>query len=240
MNIDIKYTFDIIRIIIGVTILSYATFTDIKTRLASNILWVIMGSIGIIFIIIQFLTIGFDDLFQLVFIPIIIILMFVFFQLRLLFGGADAKAIMALAILLPIQPSIFNFPLWNNSIMPYSWSIFTNALVLFLIIPISLFFYNLINRNIEFPHLFMGYKMNIDQAKKSFVWPLERIKNGQRKLSYMPKDFDTSKEFELFKKKGIEEIWVTPKVPFMIPLLAGFIVSFIFGDILMSFLQYIL
>ena len=39
-------------------------------------------------------------------------------------------------------------------------------------------------------------------------------------------------ELKAFEKECISEIWVTPKVPFMIPLLAGFLFSFILGDIL--------
>ncbi len=240
MNIDINFIIDIVRILTGLIILSYASYSDIKTRLASNILWLVMGIIGIVLIVIQFFTIGFDNIYQLAFIPIIIIIMYVFFQMRLIFGGADAKAIMALAILVPVQPMIFSFPLWSKSIMPYTWVIFTNSLILFLFIPISLFGYNLIKRNIEFPHLFMGYKMDINKAKKSFIWPLERIKDGKRKFYYMPKEFDSEKELKLFEKEGIKEIWVTPKVPFMIPLLVGFIVSFIFGDILMNLLSYLI
>jgi preflagellin peptidase FlaK len=53
----------------------------------------------------------------------------------------------------------------------------------------------------------------------------------------MPKDFDVEDELNEFEKKGINEIWVTPKIPFMIPLLAGFIVAFIFGDILFTIMQ---
>jgi prepilin signal peptidase PulO-like enzyme (type II secretory pathway) len=36
----------------------------------------------------------------------------------------------------------------------------------------------------------------------------------------------------VFEKEGIKDIWVTPKIPFMIPLLAGFLTSFFLGDIL--------
>jgi len=76
--------------------------------------------------------------------------------------------------------------------------------------------------------------MDIKKAKEKFVWPLEKIKDGKRKFMYMPKDFDVKEELEEFEKKGIKEIWVTPKIPFMIPLLAGFICSFIIGDILFN------
>ena len=38
--------------------------------------------------------------------------------------------------------------------------------------------------------------------------------------------------YDAFEKKGINKIWVTPKIPFMIPLFFGFTLSFFIGDIL--------
>ena len=143
--IETTIILDIIRLITGVVILSYASYTDIKTRRASNILWVIMGSIGGILLLTQYIMVDFGDkIYYLVFIPIMIILVYVLFQLRLIFGGADAKALMAIAILVPLQPSILEgFPLLGNSIMPASWYIFSNSVILFLFIPIGLLIYNL-------------------------------------------------------------------------------------------------
>jgi preflagellin peptidase FlaK len=237
MTLDISLLLDLSRLLVGILILTYASISDIKTRRASNLLWIIMGTIGGILLIIQYLTIGFDNLIQLIFIPIMIALMYVLFQLRLLFGGADAKAVMALAILVPIQPTIIGLPLWGNSFMPYSWVIFSNALILFLCIPLSLLIYNIFKKDTEFPHCILGYKMKIEKAKQSFVWPLEKIKDGKRKFSYMPKNNNVDSQLKIFEKQGIKEIWVTPKVPFMIPLLASFLVSFFLGDILINIIQ---
>lgn len=236
--LDTKLIFDIIRLVVGIIILSYASYTDIKTRRASNMLWVIMGVIGAILLAIQYFTAGFDNIFYLAFVPIMIAFMYVLFRLRLIFGGADAKAIMALAILVPLEPAILEFPLWKESIMPFSWVVFSNAIILFILIPLSLLIYNIIKRSVEFPYCVLGYKMSIEKAKQSFVWPLEKIKNGKRKFSYMPKEFDADEELKAFEDEGIKEIWVTPKVPFMIPLLAGFLVSFFLGDILSHVMQF--
>ena len=223
---------DVIRLVIGISILSYASYTDIKTRRASNILWIIMGVIGAILLIIQYFTIGFENMYYLLFIPIMIGLVYVLFQLRLIFGGADAKALMAIAILVPIEPAIGQIPIWKGGIMPFSWSIFANSLVVFVLIPISLLIYNITKKNIQFPYAFIGYKMSVQKAKEKFIWPLEKIVNGNRKFIFMPKDFDAEEELAEFEKNNITEIWVTPKIPFMIPLLFGFILAFIFGDIL--------
>jgi len=223
---------DIARLIIGITILGYASYTDIKTRKASNINWLVMGSIAAILLLLQYIIVGFDNLYYLLFIPIMIILIYVLFQLRLIFGGADAKALMAIAILLPLQPEIYNLPLWGKSFMPASWSVFSNSVILFLFIPIGMLIYNIAKKNIKLPYMLLGYKMDVKQAREKFVWPLEKIVEGKHKFVYMPKDFDIDEELDQFEKNNIKQVWVTPKIPFMIPLLAGFICIFIFGDIL--------
>jgi preflagellin peptidase FlaK len=223
---------DAIRFITGLTILLYASYTDIKTRRAPNILWFLMGAIGAILLAVQHFTIGFQNLFYLIFIPIMIGVVYALYQVRLIFGGADAKALMALAILVPLEPVLDQIPLWKGGFMPFSWSIFSNSLIVFLCIPISLFIFNVVKKNIEFPYSFLGYKMSIQKAKEKFVWPLEKLVDGKRKLVFMPKDFDAEEELAEFEKNNIAEIWVTPKIPFMIPLTVGFILAFIFGDIL--------
>ncbi len=225
-----------IRLITGIVLLAYASYTDVKTRRAANILWVIMAIVGAILLLIQYLDGGFPNVWYLVFIPIMIALMYLFFQMRLLFGGADAKALMALAILVPIQPIMGDLPIWS-SFMPGSWIIFANATILFLLIPISLLIYNIGKRHIQFPHSLLGYVISVEKAKQKFVWPLEKIKDGKRKLMYMPKNFDIDQELAEFEKQGITEIWVTPKIPFMIPLLIGFLLSFLLGDLLLQLVR---
>jgi len=240
MMVDVT-VLNLIRLITGAILLTYASYTDVKTRRAANKLWIIMAIIGAVLLLIQYLDGGFPNIWYLVFIPIMIALMYLFFQMRLLFGGADAKALMALAILVPIQPTMLGeqLPLWK-SFMPGSWIIFANATILFLLIPLSLLVYNIGKRNVKFPHSLLGYVITVEKAKQKFVWPLEKIKDGKRRLMYMPKNFDIDEELAEFEKQGITEIWVTPKIPFMIPLLIGFLVSFFLGDLLLQLVRVLL
>lgn len=240
MMVDVT-VLNLIRLITGAILLTYASYTDVKTRRAANKLWIIMAIIGAVLLLIQYLDGGFPNIWYLVFIPIMIALMYLFFQMRLLFGGADAKALMALAILVPIQPTMLGeqLPLWK-SFMPGSWIIFANATILFLLIPLSLLVYNIGKRNVRFPHSLLGYVITVEKAKQKFVWPLEKIKDGKRRLMYMPKNFDIDEELAEFEKLGISEIWVTPKIPFMIPLLIGFLVSFFLGDLLLQLVRVVL
>ena len=231
---NISSLLDATRLILGIIILGYASYSDIKTRRAANYLWVIMGVGGVILLLLQYILIGFDNPFYILFIPLMIGFIYLLFQLRLVFGGADAKALMALAILVPLQPMIYHLPIWEVATFtfPGSWIIFSNSVILFLFIPLSLFVYNLIKRDIAFPQVFLGYQMSVAEAKTKFVWPLEKILDGKRVFSYRPSTFEIEKDIKLFEKEGIKKIWVTPKIPFMIPLLAGFIATFLLGDIL--------
>ena len=222
---------DIARFIAGVAILGYASYTDIKTRMASNVLWITMGLLGAVLLVIQYFTVGIENPIQLLFIPILIVIVYVLFYIGIIFGGADAKAIMALTILTPLWPDISDFPI-HPSLMPFTWSIFSNAIILFLFIPPAFLIFNAIRRDVELPYALLGYRMDAEKAKKKFVWPLEKIVNGKRKLVFMPEDFDATEHIDELEKAGMKKIWVTPKVPFMIPLLVGFIVAFIYGDIL--------
>jgi len=79
--------------------------------------------------------------------------------------------------------------------------------------------------------------MKLQKAKEKYVWPLEKIQDGKTKLIIRPKEIETKEEYNEFEKQGITEIWVTPKIPFMIPLLLGFISTFIFGDILYTIMN---
>ncbi|MCD6467725.1 MAG: prepilin peptidase [Thermoplasmata archaeon] len=236
---DVGLTLDVVRLVVGVGILGYASYTDIKTRMASNTLWIVMGSVGAALLVVQYFTVGIDNLLSLVFIPILIGAVYVLFYVGLIFGGADAKAIMALSILTPLWPHLHGFPL-HPSVMPFAWSIFSNAIVLFLIIPPMFLVYNAIKRDVEFPYALIGYRMDVEEAKKKFVWPLEKIVDGKRKLMFMPEEFDAVEHIEELEKTGRKKIWVTPKIPFMIPLLMGFVFAFFFGDILFAIVSFLI
>jgi len=224
---------NIVRLFLGTILLLIASYTDIKTRRAANFLWVIMAGVGVALVVVQYFMAPFSSIWYLILIPVMIAMFYAFYLMRLLFGGADAKALMALAILVPIQPIIGVLPyLRPLTFWPGVWTIFVNSLIFFLFIPVSLLIYNIGKRNVQFPHCLLGYRMSVEKAKQNFVWPLEKIKDGKRKLAKLPKDFDVDKELEEFEKLGITEIWVTPKIPFMIPLLIGFLATFILGDIL--------
>lgn len=241
--LEINSYLNIIRLLIGFFILLYASFSDIKTRKASNFLWVIMSLFGVLLLFIEFVYIGFDNNLSLFIIPIMIFIFYLLFQLLPFFGGADVKALMSITILVPFQPIFLIFPIINLYpffTLPFSWIVLSNSVFIYMAIPISLFFYNLYKKNFIFPNCFLGYKIDLDKAKNKFVWPLEDIIDGKRKVSYFSMNKNSEYIYNKFMEKKIYNIWVTPKIPFMIPLLIGFLISFLFGDLLFYFFSLIL
>lgn len=214
---------DLLRFVIGLAILIFASYSDFKQRIARNELWIIMAIVGII--LLPFSEYNGIHVITSILITLPIAFSLLFFGM----GGADAKALIALSFLAPLFPSISIFPLWKAPVLlPFPLIIFINSLLLFLAIPISLFFYNIIHKNTEFPYCFFGYKMNAEKAKakEAFVWSMEKVVDGKQKKTIFPqKDVD-------FSRFGNEKIWVTPRVPFLIPLTIGYILSFFLGDIL--------
>ena len=175
-------------------------------------------------------------------IPIMILVFILFYYLRLIHGGADAKAFMALAIMFPYYPIIQGFPLIEgpavsglNIAFPFAFLILMNAAILQVVtVPLGMLIKNLANRDFGFPEMFLGYRMDIANIPKKFVWPMEKIIDDERVLVIFPKrDGDVRKDLLALRKEGIERIWVTPKVPFIIPMLLGIIFSVIIGNLVM-------
>jgi len=210
---------DLLRLLAGAIILSIASYTDFKKRIARNELWIVMAAIGII--LLPFSHYEWPK----VVISILITLPIAFSLFLFGMGGADAKALIALSFLVPLFPKIGIFPLWKAPVLfPFPLIIFINSLLLFLAIPFFLLFYNIAKKNAEFPYCFFGYKMKAEKARH--VWSMESIVDGKRKKSILPQKNVDIASF------GDEEIWVTPKVPFFIPLTIGYIISFLLGDVL--------
>jgi preflagellin peptidase FlaK len=56
---------------------------------------------------------------------------------------------------------------------------------------------------------------------------------GKRKFIAFPiKDEEIEKELEKFRASGISKIWVTPKIPFIVPITLGIILTVIMGNLL--------
>ncbi len=214
--------------------------TNLKENQIATPIWIVMFIASIASVAgLRMMIDDVWDFFELAQIPL---LMLVFFGMWAVgfFGGGDAKCLMSMAVLVPGHLLSSELPRFGteNPAFPFVVTMLMNAAILFAFYPVCLFFVNLARRKFGLPEMFLGLRMPLEKAKKSFMWPMERIVDGQHALFLFPsKKMDIKKELRLLEKEGIDEIWVSPKIPFVIGLTAGFIVAGLFGDIIWTLMM---
>ena len=205
---------DLARTALALIFLFYASWSDNKTREVSNTVWIVLAPLAFVltFAEIYFyqfaqlplygICFGFTALFSIV----------IFYAGG--FGGADAKALMCLALLLPFFPTNLLAPLFGVSPIQqtlFPLSIFSNSVLLAALMTLVMLGYNVIWRMrtgrelFEGPYenesigkkiliLITGYKASVQKLKDEWhVYPLEDAnedsENGfKRKLVALPKD----------------------------------------------------
>lgn len=218
----------------GALVFSYASLTDLRTRRVDNRVWLAAGALGAVLLLVELVAVGFPQPLLLLSIPIVCGLAYLLYHTGLLFGGADAKALMALAVLIPFHRGLEAFPLLPSLLTEFAFplAVFANALVVTISIPPALAVLNLTRRDVAFPELFLGYRIPVDSLADSWAWPMERVVRGRVERSYSPSRGQAKADPEALKEAGIDRVWVTPKVPFMVPLAVGFLTAFFVGDVL--------
>ena len=181
---------------------------------------------------------GTDGYFQhFLVVPIMMLLIVAMYMLDVIRGGADAKALLSLSILFPFYPVLGSFPILHGDapsaeiIFPFSFVILITAAVLVVLLPLGFLAKNLASRDFQFPLAFLGYRMESAEIGKSHVWLMERIQDGRHATSTRTRrDEDLGKEVEALSKAGYERIWITPKIPFIVPMTASIILSAVIGN----------
>jgi len=200
---------------------------DIWKREIHDFYWIGFGIVGFLLIFINS-----DLLPNLLNIGIaLIIAPFVIFIWRIgLFGGADAFALIALAVIAPM--ATFS----ENPVTPFST--LSNAAVLFIIPFIVNIMRNLI-AIIKHENIFEGFEENkfkkicamlIGYRAKNpkFCFSLEKLENGKRKLNF------TIHHAENEEYCTTPNTWITPGIPYLLLITGGFILQLSSGDLLLS------
>lgn len=233
-------------ILIPITILFYDLFWDRKGIFEDGVNPVPLGMYAVALVPLGalFYLEGSEQYFwELMIIPILFVVFVVMYYLNLIKGGADAKAMIALSIMFPLYPVFEPFPLIalpnliSELVIPFPIVVLFTAALLSLVVPVVLFFLNLARGDRKFPAMFLGYRMPLSEAKGKFVWPMEFIEDGERKLMLFPKGVeDTAEQLTALESAGADKIWVTPQVPFLIPITAGLLFTAVVGNVFFIFL----
>jgi preflagellin peptidase FlaK len=231
--------------------LGFTSWKDIKTREVSDSVWLVFGVLGLVLNIYEVITgeFGVESLA----IPILFsaVLSFIFGYFGL-FGGADFKAFVVLALLMPHRPGLIR-PFLGILSQIYPLTIFSNSALAGATFALILLLRNvssaLSGKSLfeEYPNesylrkfviLFSGSKVGIESIRgPPFQYPLEiplEEDESKRKLILMPDiEDDESAEhvFQSLKESGLKEIWVSQTLPFLVFIFFGFLCTLLIGDV---------
>lgn len=225
--IETLSTYDLAGIGVALTMLVVGSIIDVWKREIHDYYWIGFGVVGFLLVFIN------SDIFpHLLEIGIaLIIAPFAILVWRLgLFGGADAFALIALAVIAPMAT------LSENSVTPFT-SI-SNAVILFFIpflINISRNAYAIarhedIFEGFEETRIKKACAMLIGYRAKNpkFGFPIEKIEEGRKKINIKIHNADN----EEYSTKP--DTWITPGIPYLLLITGGFIIQLLYGDILLS------
>lgn len=254
--------FSIARTAISLCFLVYASWSDYKTREVSNSVWMLYAPLALVLTSAEFFL--YEDFSTLLLYGICFGLTAIFSVILFYsggFGGADAKALMSLALALPFYPQNLLTPILGKP-SPiaerfFPITVFSNSVLLAAATAVYLLLRNVLwhkkNRVKLFEEhrdeswgkkilvLITGYKVSVNRLKEKWhLYPLEDIEENEsgirRKLVVIPKDEERNSIVERLAKnvdigKIQDKVWATPGLPMLIFITAGLIVALFFGDI---------
>jgi len=189
----------------------------------------------LVFLALQY---GSEEYFQhLLAVPSMMLLVVLLYMLDAVRGGADAKALIALAVVFPFYPYLGELPILTPGttdfevFVPFAFAVLITAAIVVAVMPVWLLARNLGGGALRFPQAFLGYRMDVDKAKGRHVWLMERMVGDEHVFYSRPKaNEDLDRELDLLKEAGHTSVWVTPKVPFIIPMSIGLVVCAVLGN----------
>ena len=219
--------FQIVGIILALIMLILGSIIDVWKREIHDYYWIGFGGVGIVLallnpnIMTQLLSIGFA----------LIVAPFVIIVWRIgLFGGADAFALIALAVIAPMAT------ISDNPVSPFTT--LSNAALLFIIPFLFNMFRNIISQ-IRGANIFEGFDesllkktiasfMGYKSKNPKFAFSIEKIEKGKKKLDL------SIHHAEYQEFCTTPNTWITPGIPYLLLITGGFIIQLIYGDIILS------
>lgn len=235
---------DALRILAGASILAFAAACDVKWRRAPDAAWIVMALVGVALLAAQALI---EPAFFATYLPslitagVVALLALAGFLTGLIAGGADAKAIVSLAILAPVPLDVaWSIPL--ESVLPLVVTAIANGLVVGLAVPVALGLVNLARGDLDGARTVLATRVPTDRVRERVTWPLEYVdEDGEVVRVTMPGEVPLDAfDREELAEAGREQVWVSPKIPFLVPLTFGFAIAVIAGDPLAALLRLVL
>jgi len=241
MNLDTLCLLENIKRLTAIICLSVASFQDIKTREVSDKIWLPIILVGIAVNAVEkiWTNTSILSLYLLsIAITFLIALTLAYFGLM---GGADAKAYICLSIL--ETPSVST----NIGKMFPGISIFMNSIILSIFTMIII----AINNTILLFKSKLFFPKNISILKKIILFlsativDLKEVKKHPHKYFILSSTQNTieiktnihnidkcTEIIDILEKKGVEKVWVSPTLPFILFIFIGYILYLFIGNII--------
>jgi len=219
--------YNIIGIGIALTMLLVGSIIDVWKREIHDYYWIGFAAAGFLLVFISselisnLISIGFA----------LIIAPFVILVWRIgLFGGADAFALIALAVIAPM--ATFS----ENPVSPFTT--LSNAAMLF-IIPFLINASRNVIAHIKGDNIFEGFE---DTTIKKIFASLMGYKAKNPKFGFrIERNDGRNKKFDLTIHHAENQeycttpnTWITPGIPYLLLITGGFIIQLFYGDIILS------
>jgi archaeal preflagellin peptidase FlaK len=167
------------------------------------------------------------------------------FEIGVLYGGADAKALMIAGLLLPLDPS----PIWSPpaavallAYYPFALTVLIDAALFAVVVPIAIAIRNVSAHEFTFPRGFTGYTIPVAELPERYVWIKDPTFSGSTSEDE-PEPQTTEEDRALrqrqadeLSKQGVQRIWVTPQLPFILWILAGAVAALVAGNLIFDLL----
>jgi preflagellin peptidase FlaK len=248
---------ELVRLLLAAAMLAVASFVDLRRRSVNDSLWIIFGIAGALVYIFGFPSLGntggslnvtqvsFGAMLPVIFsISITSAISYGIYRTGL-FGGADALGLIVFSVIMPVYTgsgliSIINPDFRSVVIHPFAPIIvLTNAVI----ISLSQVAANLVRNAIyirkkpgrlfaglesePLPRKMMaaiiGYR---SEGQPRYSFPIEKVVDGSREFDFTIKPAETA---DYATKK---DTWVSPGIPFIVYLAAGFVVMITAGDLM--------
>lgn len=227
------------RIAVGLAMLAYTSYFDVKSREVDDKPWILFSLLGGALTLYDILLQGGDWFTPLLSIGVTVPLAFAIYYTGL-YGEADAKALVALSLILPV----YTPPAYLHVSAPLI--VFTNSILLVMVLLFYFFFRNffaamrgedIFDGFEEEPlwkktvALFVGCRLkNVKQG--AFYFSLEKTVDGKRRF-----DFTFSKAGDEFVESN--DVWATYGLPMLLFMTGGFVAMLLVGDIMIIFLRFV-
>ena len=234
---DAGYALQAVTAAVSIVLMTVDLVWDRESASADLALYV---SIAVSVILTAFLLIDSDHLWEYVSMPVMYMLMNALYYTGIVKGGADAKAVIVLAFVMPLYPDLGILPFVavpagnvSQLIVP-AFSVFFIAAVLTILAAVPYLIINLMRGDREFPYMLAGYRMDLEKVPGSHVWPMEDMCGGMEVRSLS--GFDDPGTVDRLREFGRDRVWVTPIIPFLVPMVVSYAIVVFLGNPLFAFI----